>query len=674
MLKLKNTSIKYSYVLTIVLIIFPVMTSCYLITSNSIKTSINRSAQIAVDQSKNSIIESMKFTEKNYELVSSYYDSVMKEGLESFGQAYDENDMDPSKIDLQKLKEAYNGIMDFYVIDENGVIIHSTFQKVLGLDFKDTPKVYKELTKIRIGGEIEISNVTAERRTQQLRKWAYMPTSDHKYLLEVGVSSEELKRYINEFDYVGIAKQLKNNNPFIRDVYVYDRNHFKLGYNELEKDEEKIKLLDRVTKNEKDYKIYGSKGFVERDYVYVNTFKGSNIEDSEKVIEIIYDYSVAALEFEEMKRAILSVMLIYAFASFMLIMFLTARYVANPLVNLAGKMENVSWNNLNVEVEYDGENEIGVLSRSFAEMAGKLSDTIISKKYLENIIDSVGDVFMVLDKEFNVKRVNEYTMNLLGYEKTEFLDKPIEKLFGGSFSREEVIGRLKESNTAENIENVLKKSDGCEIIVLSSFSALYDENMDIIGYACNSKDISKTKETLSKLEHMNIKLRESESKLIEKSTKDHLTGISNRGHIFGILKEVAKNIPNEYKSLSVVMCDADHFKSINDDYGHQIGDQVLTKIAETIKSSLRKGDHVGRYGGEEFLVILPNADKDNAVLVAERIRKDVENTLFHDGKIRMTISGGVAQYNTDGDYKEMIKRADDLLYKAKREGRNRIER
>lgn len=674
MLRFKDTSIKYSYMFIMVLIIVPIMMAFYIITCKTIKNNIGHTAQIAVDQSRNSIIESMKLTEKNYELISSHYDSIMRDSLKRFSDEYEKNKGDVSKIDIQAIKHEYNGQMDFYVIDQNGVIVESTFPKVMGLDFKGTPKFYEELTKIRLGDDIAISNVTSERRTHELRKWGYMPTSDHEYVLEVGVSSAELKKYIKEFDYVGAANQLKNNNPFIKEVYVYDWNYFKLGYEMQEiKSHEVLDILDYVMENEKDYKIYGELGFVERDYVHVNTFKGRNLEDSEKVIEIVYNYDMVALEFNEMRRNIIGIMAIYAFASLVLITILTGKYIANPLVTLAGKVKNISWSNLNVDIDYDGKNEIGVLSKSFVEMAGKLSDTLISKKYLENIIDSVGDMFIVLDSDFNVKRVNEYATSLLGYEKREILGKPIENLFGGNFSKEEVSASIKEGDTAENIENVLKKSDGCELVVLSSFSALYDEDRNVIGYACNSKDISKTKEILSKLEYMNLKLKENESHLIEKSKKDHLTGVFNRGHIFSVLERIVKNTPETYNTMSIIMCDADHFKEINDRHGHQAGDHVLVVLTDIIKKNLRKVDYVGRYGGEEFLIVLPNTAEKEAFIVAERIRKDVESAKFKEGSISMTISGGIAQYRKDEDYKNLIKRADDFLYKAKREGRNRIK-
>jgi diguanylate cyclase (GGDEF)-like protein len=121
------------------------------------------------------------------------------------------------------------------------------------------------------------------------------------------------------------------------------------------------------------------------------------------------------------------------------------------------------------------------------------------------------------------------------------------------------------------------------------------------------------------------------------------------------------------------MLDIDHFKAINDTYGHQIGDTTLVAVSQLIKDNLRDIDHVGRYGGEEFIVILPQTGLDNAYITAQRIRRAIESARFHEGKIKMTVSGGVVEFKEESAL-ILIGKADELLYKAKQNGRNRIEK
>ena len=143
---------------------------------------------------------------------------------------------------------------------------------------------------------------------------------------------------------------------------------------------------------------------------------------------------------------------------------------------------------------------------------------------------------------------------------------------------------------------------------------------------------------------------------------DSLTKVYNR--LF--LEKRLENIFHIYKTKSVAMLDIDFFKKINDTYGHQVGDEILKHFANTIKNSIRKSDYIIRYGGEEFLLFLPNAIKAEAKLVLYKIRKNLKS--YKD--INFTFSAGIS--NEGDKLAEMIKIADERLYQAKREGRNRV--
>lgn len=123
--------------------------------------------------------------------------------------------------------------------------------------------------------------------------------------------------------------------------------------------------------------------------------------------------------------------------------------------------------------------------------------------------------------------------------------------------------------------------------------------------------------------------------------------------------------------LSVALFDIDDFKKINDTYGHVAGDMVLCEIAGILKGSVRKGDVVGRYGGEEFFLILPHTNLSQATELSERIRMNIENNRFSNG-IHLTVSGGVKQF-TGETLTELIDCADQNLYRAKKLGKNKIE-
>jgi len=151
---------------------------------------------------------------------------------------------------------------------------------------------------------------------------------------------------------------------------------------------------------------------------------------------------------------------------------------------------------------------------------------------------------------------------------------------------------------------------------------------------------------------------------------DGLTGVANRKHLDSRLAEMIKND----SVFSVIMLDIDHFKKVNDTYGHQAGDEVLKHFAKTIAKTVRPGDLVARYGGEEFSVVCLS-DVQNARKVAERIREAVEATPIQTcaGTIKITASQGVAQRRQDDTADSIVHRADGFLYQAKQEGRNRVK-
>ena len=151
---------------------------------------------------------------------------------------------------------------------------------------------------------------------------------------------------------------------------------------------------------------------------------------------------------------------------------------------------------------------------------------------------------------------------------------------------------------------------------------------------------------------------------------DQLTEIGNRNR----LKEICAPSTTEFSfppdlDVSVLLMDIDYFKKVNDELGHEAGDKVLKHLAGQLKTLVRSTDYVIRWGGEEFLILMPGCPIDRAVCVAEKIRKNVEES--DNGVRKITISIGVAAYS-GGDYHEVIKKADEAMYEAKRNGRNRV--
>ena len=199
-----------------------------------------------------------------------------------------------------------------------------------------------------------------------------------------------------------------------------------------------------------------------------------------------------------------------------------------------------------------------------------------------------------------------------------------------------------------------QKKCGEKYWIHTKVEPLFDENKDLVGYTSVSTDITNKKQ----VEFMSL--------------TDSLTGLANRRQIDKSFNQMLAQADRYSFSLSIVMMDLDSFKSINDSYGHVVGDSVLIEVSDLILKNVRKSDIVGRWGGEEFMVICPNTQLSEALVVAETLRAAILGYEFCTAG-QISSSFGVAQWMVKESAELLISRADNALYKAKNQGRNRVE-
>jgi diguanylate cyclase (GGDEF)-like protein len=179
----------------------------------------------------------------------------------------------------------------------------------------------------------------------------------------------------------------------------------------------------------------------------------------------------------------------------------------------------------------------------------------------------------------------------------------------------------------------------------------------------------------------NIQLKKANKQISELVNTDYLTGLSNRREFYKRMKEnISLRERNNGGNLGLIMADIDFFKKVNDTYGHDIGDKVLISFSTMLKENVRKEDLVARIGGEEFCILVPCIEKNELLILAEKLRKKCEEMRVTVDNIQETISVtasfGVTRYNvndTNENEDKFLKRADTALYKAKNSGRNKVE-
>jgi diguanylate cyclase (GGDEF)-like protein/PAS domain S-box-containing protein len=295
------------------------------------------------------------------------------------------------------------------------------------------------------------------------------------------------------------------------------------------------------------------------------------------------------------------------------------------------------------------------------EAEGKQADEAlkVSETRYRRLFETAKDGILLLDADTGqITDVNPFLIKMLGYSHKEFLRKKLWEvgLFKDIASSKTAFSELQEKGYIRYDNLPLKTKDGY-IFNVEFVSNVYFVNSKKI-IQCNIRDITERKRMEKKLKRL--------------ATTDKLTGSYNRRKFKEIIGIEIERVKRYNQPLSIIMFDIDHFKKVNDKYGHVAGDHVLKTIADIVRKNMRKTDYLFRWGGEEFLILSSETQLDKAHALAERIRKAIESYKFKKvGKV--TVSFGVTEFKERDTEDSFVKRTDDAMYKAKKKGRNCVE-
>ena len=333
----------------------------------------------------------------------------------------------------------------------------------------------------------------------------------------------------------------------------------------------------------------------------------------------------------------------------------------------------------------------------------------------ENIVSTMTDCLILLDQEGNITNVNKATLELLEYKRGELKGKSFDILITEKDFKTALLEKIVEGENIKNHDLKLKtKTDG-DILVNFSTSVLKDEAGSIAGIVCISTDITARKKveeilrkcrdeleervkartldlarinqelhmdiaerrrTEKKLAMLNDELIRSNKRLKQLTLKDFHTGLYNHRYLTEVISAEFDRARRYGTTISVLMLDIDYFKSINNVYGHHFGDVVLKQFARQLKMMVRRYDVVIRYGGEEFIIILPGTDRATSLILAQRILDAINIYNFGDNKnvVKLKLSMAVVSAPEDEIIKSMnlIALAEKILAKAKEDGGGRV--
>jgi diguanylate cyclase (GGDEF)-like protein/PAS domain S-box-containing protein len=290
-----------------------------------------------------------------------------------------------------------------------------------------------------------------------------------------------------------------------------------------------------------------------------------------------------------------------------------------------------------------------------------------------SLFDKTNDIVFIVDTEKNIMRVNQQASDLLGYPADELIGKPYSIVvpFEEHGNVNENFALLEKEGMTPLFERTLVRKDGSRFQVEFNANVVRDEKGRLLYFQGLARDVTERKRLE---EQLRISLEEMETLAMQ----DPLTGLLNRRAVTDHAEAEWHRAQREKKPLSLILIDLDNLKKINDTKGHLVGDQVLVELAKAIKASRRHYDWAGRWGGDEFMFVLPGANLVGAKEVAKRMRASYEKSQLISGIGQLaSVSMGIACYSGRAgdqvDLDKLFERADRALYRAKERGRSRVE-
>ncbi len=553
--------------------------------------------QYLMEQIENDIRNSIVLVDNSYKMLEKSLEDQLERSFQVFIEAYEKAGEDPSLMDLESLKEFLGGTTDLYIVNSDGVIEYTTYVTDLGLDFKQWPDFFNFLTEIREKGSFQSDRMSAEVNTGDIRKFAYMPSPDRKYLFELGLTSNHFSQFMDNMDMIKISKDLVNVNPLIHNVRVFSLDGRLIGDTTFEATDELLEIIDKVGTTQEVYEVKDSRNIVKK-YLHVSLIDEDYRVDNSNIVELTYDLTY--INRRNTTRNIVTIAGALLFAVWLL---LIANKIINPIKEITKQLKKVASGDFTIKVsdkQIQKGSEMGELARALDTMINSVKSIIIG------VVNSSQDI------DTSLLLVNDSMINL-GSE-TEDSSATVEELAAGmeetSASTEVINSALQEIK--ESITALSDRTEKGSIIAT-----------DIRKNASNlKKDMISAEQIADSIyQSAKSKLEEAieESKAVEKinTLSNAILEITEQTNLLALNAAIeAARAGEAGKGFAVV---ADEIRKLAFNSGKTIGEiqnitavvvSSVTKLSETSKEMLH------------FMDTQVESDYTNMVKVAEQYNED----------------------------------------------------
>ncbi|WP_292364088.1 HAMP domain-containing protein [Methanoculleus sp. UBA208] len=361
--------------LAILLAMIPVVCLISFVDSAVVGQELEENTLESRNLTESGIILSVNLVDTGLKLFDDTLNPEMREGFGPVLAEYERAGGDPGKMNLSRVKEELGGRMDLYIINESGVIEYTTYPPDLGYDFKEIPSFYDRITEIRLGDTFSPDRVVAELSTGELRKYAYLPSPDHRYLFELGLAESEFQRYRAELKYRDMVRELVDLNPDITEIRIFDCLGTRITGEAHPDDDRRLAMVRQAYRERATLEVENATAGELIRFLFIDMTDSNYASDMSMVVELTYNTKAAETKLAGMLDQHTSVLLI-AILCIGCLSALAAHHLTRPIRTLVEDVDAVARGDLSHPIQVDGDEEFVHLGESVSAMVASLKETM----------------------------------------------------------------------------------------------------------------------------------------------------------------------------------------------------------------------------------------------------------------------------------------------------------
>ncbi|MEM7347094.1 MAG: SpoIIE family protein phosphatase [Chloroflexota bacterium] len=405
------TPFKYGILIGILILIIPTLITFSILNYISTRQALLESHALSQMQTEANIINSLRFTDNGYKMFERALEQNIQQAFIPFDEAYEAAGQDPSQLDLLAIQadveESLGLKADIYLINPEGIVEYTTFAKDEGLDLSQFTNFFSNITRIRENGEFAADRFTTETQTGQLRKYAYQATSDRRYLMEIGITTDEFQGFISEFDELTIADVLETTSPALEQVRTFDGKAYVLGDKDAVVSEETAAVVAELWgKPNARQEVEDRANRLIKHYIFVDLRDDRYASDASRVVELVYTTELIdnALARQFMINSVIGLL---AIALTVGLAFILAKRISDPVQTIVTDVEAIAQGDLERRVSVEANNELRVLEGSINSMVDNIND------YIGQLKSAEAERLRLSNIEQELKLAREIQQNLL---------------------------------------------------------------------------------------------------------------------------------------------------------------------------------------------------------------------------------------------------------------------